>query len=330
MLDEINRQIAQDLALTNYVDTQTASIADAMQSQAAAAAALAGQYQPVTQQQNATLDANAQQAIAQDAALTNAVGADQSGALAALIAKSGGVGAELMGNLRGAAQTQHRDYARHVQSLRPQLEEQRRREKLAEELQRTQMEIGRQQFLHGVKQDALNNQFRYDNLAATMDMAAANNAAPSAPNPADQSKYGYGLHARYDKDLDSLYGSLQPIPKIDPETGKPLVGSDGRPVMVSNPNRRWRDTINKLTGLGINGGQAVLLASKWLPDRLKIHGRNSPAVIYNLLKSGELGFKLSDNVAKQVLANIGPNAWNQRRGFGAQANQNLQTVIDMF
>lgn len=319
--DEINRQIAQDLGLTNYVDSQTASIAALMGQQANEAAQVAGQFAPVTAYANPTLDANAQQRIAQDAGLTNQVGADAAGSLAGLIAKQGSAGTDLMGNMRGASQLQHRDYARFVQGLKPSLDEARREEKRQAALQQTQMDIAKQQFLHGVQQDAMDNAFRYDNLNATMDMAAANNASQGQPKPGDSSKYGFGLDKKYDAAIDSLFGTIA-------DQKVPVVGPDGKPTgaMQANPNRRWRDVIAKLTGVGVPGGVAVILASKWLPERLKIHGRNSPSVIYKALKSGELGFKVSDAVAKQVLANIGPNAWAQRNPSRAQSTAN--TAVD--
>lgn len=144
---------------------------------------------------------------------------------------------------------------------------------------------------------------QFDASLAAGTAAAAADAKPAAP----KSKYGFGISGQYDKDLDSLYSTI--ANKVVPQ-----IGSDQKPTgqNVANPARKWRDVVSKLTGLGIPGGQAVLLASKWLPERLSIHGKSSPAVIYKLLKSGELGFKLSDAVARQVLSNIGPNAWAQR------------------
>lgn len=305
--NEIDRQIGQDKQLTQFVDTQTGDIAKLMSEQSNAAAQVAGQYAPTTTYANPMLDANAQQRVAQDVGLTNAVNQDQSKALAALIAQGGSAASNLAGNMRAAGQVQHRDYSRQLQGLKPALEERRREELRQARLQNAQLKLAQDQFGLQVASTASDNAYRDRALAAQT--SATESAAASNPkvDPKDVSKYGFGIHAKYDADIDGLFGKV--ANKLVPE-----LGADGKPTGadVPNPNRRWRDVVAKLTGLGVNGGQAVILASKWLPDRLKLHGVRSPSVIYKILKSGELGFKVNDAVAKQVLSNLGPNAWAQR------------------
>lgn len=117
----------------------------------------------------------------------------------------------------------------------------------------------------------------------------------------DAGRYGYGINKKFDDRLAAIQDDVSPPKVRDPATGE----------VVENPNHRWRATIDRLRNEGLTPGQSLLLATKWLKGRLSIHGDKSPSVIYKLLKSGELGNKFSDAVAKQVFQLAGFD-WSQR------------------
>lgn len=139
--------------------------------------------------------------------------------------------------------------------------------------------------------------YQTDASAAAALAGAGADAAKDAK--ANAGRFGYNIDKKYDDAIAAVMASVGPTRILGPNGEQP------------NPNHAWRSTISRLQSEGLTGGQAVLLASKWLPDRLKIHGGKSASVIYKILKSGELGFKVSDAVAKQVLAAAGLN-WADR------------------
>jgi hypothetical protein len=149
---------------------------------------------------------------------------------------------------------------------------------------------------------------------------AAGNAADAAKEAAaNRGKYGYNIDKKYDTMLDELFKSV----------ASPTVPDPADPTKtVPNAARRWRALITAMQGFGLTGGQAVLLASKWVPERLKIHGARSPQVIYKILKSGELGFKLSDAVAKQVFQLAGLNwAHRNKKPSSGGANRPVSGIL---
>jgi hypothetical protein len=189
---EINRQINQDRAVTRFTDQEAAKIADVMAGQSNAAAQIAGQFQPATAFDNPTLDATNQARVSGDAALTNQVVQDQSGALAALIAKGGGAGSELFANLRAAGGRQHQEYARHLQGLRPSLEARRAAELQDMRLKDAQMQLAKEQFGLQVAGAAADDAFRQQAFDAEQSAAAAK--AEGGPTiyglPADDKRVG--------------------------------------------------------------------------------------------------------------------------------------------
>lgn len=140
----------------------------------------------------------------------------------------------------------------------------------------------------------------YQTDASLAGQAAGAQADAAKDAKANAGRFGYNIDKKYDDAIAAVMASVGPTA---------ILGPDGQ--QIPNPNHAWRSTIKRLQSEGLTGGQAVLLASKWLPDRLKIHGDKSPSVIYKILKSGELGFKLSDAVAKQVFQLSGLN-WAHR------------------
>lgn len=157
----------------------------------------------------------------------------------------------------------------------------------------------------GLSQAQVNEQVRSNKAQENLgyyqtNVGAASDASKGAA--ANAGRYGFGIDKKYDDAIAALYGTVAPGKIADPaHPGK----------YIENPNHRWRETIKQLANAGLSGGQAVLLASKWMPDRLTIHGGDSPSTIYKALKDGSLGFKLSDAVAKQVFQQAGLD-WNKR------------------
>jgi hypothetical protein len=145
-------------------------------------------------------------------------------------------------------------------------------------------------------------------------------AAQAAESRGPSSKYGFKINARYDKDLDAIYNAVR-----DKKILQEVVDASGNKgtQRVDNPNRRWRNIVDQITGVGISRVQAIMLASKWAPERLKIHGNKSPQVIYRMLKNE---YNLTDGQAKNVFRIAGLN-WNNRvkkpsRGGGNTININ--------
>lgn len=109
-------------------------------------------------------------------------------------------------------------------------------------------------------------------------------------------KWGVSVPKHLVSDLDGLYSA-----SLAPKT----------PEGAENPAHRWRTVYAEMTKLGIGKAQAALLASTWLPDRLKIHGKKSPQVIYKMFKDGSLGFKASDGYLKALFSKVGLD-WSKR------------------
>lgn len=136
--------------------------------------------------------------------------------------------------------------------------------------------------------------------AASLAGSKADAAKEAAANASRYATIVPGLNKKYDDAIEAVRQAVMPTA---------IAGADG--TTTENPNHRWRAAIDQLKAGGLTTGQAVLLASAWLPDRLKVHGADSPRVIYRILKSGELGGKLSDAVAKKVFQLAGLD-WSQR------------------
>lgn len=188
-----------------------------------------------------------------------------------------------------------------VRAQAPMLKRQFGREDEELRIAQNDLALRRQQVTDQRNANAAQTELGYyqTNVGAASD--AAGNAADAAKDAkANAGRFGYGIDKKYDDAIAAVMASVGPTS---------LMGPDGKPT--KNPNHAWRSTIQRLEAEGLSGGQAVLLASKWLPDRLKIHGAKSPSVIYKILKSGELGFKLSDATAKQVFLAAGLD-WSKR------------------
>lgn len=174
-----------------------------------------------------------------------------------------------------------------------------------EELRIAKEDLGlrRQQLGDQRAANAAQTQLGYYQTDAQLAGQIASDKADAADKAAEnRGQYGFGIDKKYDQTLTELFKSV-----ASPNIQDPADPTKTKP----NPARRWRGLIQTMQGMGLTGGQAVLLASKWVPERLKIHGAKSPQVIYKLLKSGEMGFKVSDAVAKQVFQSAGLD-WSQR------------------
>jgi hypothetical protein len=301
--NEIRRQIEQDKGLTTFLDQHTASIANDMSRQSMDAARVASQYQPATAFTNPTLDAHAQGRVAEDAALTNQVGQDQAGALAALIAQSGSAGATLMGNMRGASQVQHRDHARRLEGLRPELERQYRLEQEAlaqqkREEQRAQ-EAHRQALVTQRLMDSL-AQKRYGLDAAAQEFgqsqAVAGAAADAAKQNPPKNPGVYGFGAERDEAIGGILVAWQ--------AGQ-IPNKDGL-VAVKNP---WRDLFQSLRTIGnLTADQSALLATKSSQTSIR-NAKGGPRGVITMLRNRGV----SEKVQKWIL----------RKYFG-------QSAVDQF
>lgn len=201
-----------------------------------------------------------------------------------------------------------REIAR-IRSQAPLLKRQFGRENAEMSLARQELGLSKQQLSEQKRQFDASQDYQYDALDA-------GTKADKIKNETKKSDYGYGIPASLDEKISTIFSQVaEPkVPVLDPATGQPT-GATG-----DNDKRRWRTVISQLRGLGVKGGPAVLLATKWMPERLNIHGSKSPQVIYKILKSGELGFKASDAVAKQVFKQAGLD-WSKRtaKGGGSSA-----------
>lgn len=314
--NEIARQIAQDAALTNYTDTATGEIANQMGAQSNAAAAIASQYAPVTTFTNPTLDANAQQRVAQDVGLTNTVLKDQAGSLAGLIAKSGSAGTDLMGNMRGAARRQHQEYAQRIEGQRAGLEEQRRNElraaaqqKLAMETQRMQNTLAQKEFGMRVDQQAADNAYRDANPTG------GGSEGESAEAPA-KGIYGFGA------DRDDALGAVITEWTVGLKPGRDKEGNV-IPIKYKQP---WRDLHQLLKSIGgLNQDQAALLATKIRPEGV----RNAPGGaigVLKMLKARKVtpkvqAFIIKTYFGKETWANLSSGGARRPAGAGSGTYQ---------
>jgi hypothetical protein len=316
--DEIQRQIGQDLALTNYTDQQTADISKLMSEQAANAARIAGEYNPVSVFQNATLDANAQNRIAGDLGLTNAVGNDQARSLASLIAKSGSAGTDLLGAMRASGQIQHRDYSRQLEGLRPGLEQQRRDQLLAQKqaAEAHAMTIATQRMQNRLAQEQFGLQKSQAADASALNWAGVANAGAGGSGsdtkpaePANKGIYGFG------KERDDVLGGIIAAwmggqqPTVDKQ-------GDTIPAVVKQP---WRELHQSLIRLGgLNADQAALLATKSSPDSIRNANKGAKGVIAMLRARG-----VSDRVQAFIIKQyFGAETWANLSTNGAQRPAN--------
>lgn len=302
---EIARQIGQDQSLTNYLDQQTASIADTMAQQSTTAANVASQYTPATAYNNPTLDANAQARVTADAALTNQVGQDQNASLAALIAQSGSAGTDLFANMRGASQVQHRDYARRLEGLRPELQRQYDLEQLAIKQQAAEEKRAQQQHALALKTQALQNQLAVkefglrteaQGFAQTQASQAAAAADAGAATPAEKGRYGFGAH--FDEPITAAIADWRlGITSYTDEKGNTIAQKYKQP---------WRDLHKLLRSFaGLNNDQAALLATKVRPESIT-GAKNGAKGVAQMLKNLKVSTKVQGFIIKKY---FGDSAW---------------------
>lgn len=316
--DEIARQIAQDQALTAFVDQQQAGIAGTLAGQHAEAARIAGQYQPTTVFNNPTLDEAARARVATDVGLTNQVNQDQQGALAALIANTGSAGSDLFANMRAAGSVQHRDYSRRLEGLRLELERQYRMEQ--EALAQAKREEARAQQQHRlmIESQRLENRlaqqrFGMDAQAQAFGQSQAAQAAAAAGaeagKPAKGGIYGFGedRDPLINQTIQGWQAGMHPAPNKD--------GTPGT-VTVRQP---WRDLWQGLVhNAGLNPDQSALLATRMSPDSIRDAKKGARGVVQMLRQRG-----VSEKVQAFIIKKyFGAETWANVSTGGAQRPAN--------